>query len=79
MFGDRGLTTEVRYIRGRAWQPGDPLHGSVRLDVVEGPVSNPTAVFDYKFGNARLPTSRVNQIRRVGGIGNNVPVQAVNP
>ena len=35
MFGDRGLSTEVRYINGRPWVSGDGLRGSVRLDVVE--------------------------------------------
>ncbi|MCY2987166.1 MAG: hypothetical protein NTY19_04760, partial [Planctomycetota bacterium] len=79
MFGDLGLATEVRYINGRPWQPGDELRGSVRLDVVEGVVANPTSVLDYKFGNARLPQNRVDQIRNAVGIGTNVPVQAVRP
>ncbi|MFO0979218.1 MAG: RHS repeat-associated core domain-containing protein [Planctomycetaceae bacterium] len=79
MFGDRGLSTEVRYYGGRPWTQGDPLKGSIRLDVVEGPVASPTAVFDYKFGNATLTPPRILQIRRVGGIGPSVPVTGVKP
>ena len=77
-FPDRGLTTEVRYIRGRPWQSGQGVRGSVRLDVVEGNLRNPTAIYDYKFGTARLPQSRIDQIRRVGGFSPDVPVIGVN-
>jgi hypothetical protein len=79
MFGNRGLSTEVRYINGRPWVSGDGLRGSIRLDVVEGAINNPTAVFDYKFGNAVLSNSRINQIRRIGGIGPSVPVVPIFP
>ena len=79
MFGDRGLSTEVRYINGHRWRPGNGLRGSVRLDVVEGPLNNPTAIFDYKFGNAVLSNSRIDQIRRIGGFGSNVPIIEIKP
>lgn len=79
MYGDLGLSTEVRYTNGRLWQPGDPLKGSVRLDVVEGPPSNPTAVYDYKFGAAQLSPTRVAQIQRVAGINSNIPITGVKP
>ncbi len=79
IYGDRGLSTEVRYLDGLPWQPGDPLKGSIRLDVVEGPLRSPTAVFDYKFGNAGLTTGRVNQIRAGAGLQSNVPVIEVRP
>jgi len=79
MFGDRGLSTEVRYINGRPWQPGDGLRGTVRLDVVEGPINSPTNVFDYKFGNAQLTPLRINQIRNTSGSGPNVPIIQVTP
>jgi len=79
MFGDRSLSTEVRYINGRPWLSGDGVRGSVRLDVVEGALNNPAAVFDYKFGNAVLSNSRINQIRRIGGFGPNVPVTPIHP
>lgn len=54
MFGDRGLNTEVRYLNGQPWQPGMLTNDSIRLDVVEGPVTAPTRVFDDKFGGAAL-------------------------
>ncbi len=61
MYGNRGLSTEVRYANGVPWQAGDPLKGTIRLDVVEGPLTNPSAVFDYKFGNAVLTPTRINR------------------
>jgi RHS repeat-associated protein len=79
MFGDRGLSTEVRYLGGKVWQPGMPLKGSVRLDVVEGPLSAPTAVYDYKFGGALLTPTRVGGIRTGANLGPNIPVVGVHP
>jgi hypothetical protein len=79
MFGSRGLSTEVRYLNGVEWQPGMPLRGSIRLDVVEGPLNNPTWVWDYKFGGAQLTPARINQIRTGAGLGPIVPVDAVRP
>ena len=75
-FGDRGLSTEVPYLNGQAGVGG---RGSVRLDVVEGPLANPTAIFDYKFGGATLTPQRVQQIRQVGQFGSNVPITGVHP
>ncbi|MCD4825803.1 MAG: hypothetical protein K8S55_14515, partial [Phycisphaerae bacterium] len=77
MFGDRGLTPEVRYLNGRPWQRGDSLNGSIRLDVVEGPLNNPTAVWDYKFGKSSFGPTRINQIRNGAGLGPMVPVEPV--
>jgi len=79
MFGQRGLSTEVRYISGRPWEPGDGLRGTIRLDVVEGDPWSPTAIHDYKFGAASLSQPRINQIRRVGGIRPHVPIREVRP
>lgn len=79
MFSDRGLSTEVRYINGRVWRPGDGLSGTVRLDVVEGPLNAPTNVFDYKFGNATLTPQRINHIRGTSGISPTVPILEVKP
>jgi RHS repeat-associated protein len=75
-FGDRQLSMEVPYLNGQAGQTGK---GSIRLDVVEGPVDNPTAIWDYKFGGAELTPERVQQIRQVGQFGPNVPINAVHP
>ena len=79
MFGDRGLSTEVRYIDGLPWEAGMPTKGSIRLDVVEGPRNMPTKVWDYKFGSAKLSQSRITQIQN--GIPNraNVPVLEIKP
>jgi RHS repeat-associated protein len=56
-LGRADLTTEVSYLSGRIVPRGTP--GSVRLDVVEGPLTNPTSVFDLKTGGAVLTSSRV--------------------
>ena len=79
MFGDRGLTAEARYVNGNPWQSGDPLAGSLRLDVVEGPLTNPTQVWDYKFGQATLSQSRITQIQTGIPNGANVPILMVKP
>ena len=79
MYGDRGLRAEVRYRNGVEWRSGDPLKGSIRLDVVQGPLDNPTAIWDYKFGNAHLSASRINQIRTGAGLGSDVPIMEVKP
>jgi len=80
MFGDRGLTPEVRYINGAPWRQGiDPLKGSIRLDVVTHPLNNPTWVWDYKFGDAGLTPARINQIRAGAGLAPSVPVVPVKP
>ncbi len=80
MFGDRGLSTEVRYVNQALWEPGRgmPTRGSVILDVVEGDLRNPVAVYDYKFGAAGLSPERVVQIRRVTGF-QTVPIGEVRP
>jgi hypothetical protein len=79
IYGDRGLTAEVRYINGVPWQPGDGLAGSIRLDVVEGPLTNPIAIYDYKFGGAVLTPGRVGEIQVGAGLQPNVPILAVRP
>ena len=76
LYGDRGLSTEIPYLNGQAGVGG---RGSIRLDVVEGPFDNPTAIFDYKFGGATLTPDRIQQIRRVGQFGPNVPISPVHP
>ena len=79
MFGERGLSTEVRYFNGQLWQPGMPLKGSIKLDVVEGELNAPTTVFDYKFGGAKLTPGRIDEIRSGAGLGADVPVIEVKP
>lgn len=79
MFGDRGLTTEARYVGGEPWEPGMTTTGSIRLDVVDGPLDSPTRVWDYKFGQATLSSSRITQIQNGIPNGANVPVLMVKP
>jgi hypothetical protein len=75
MYGQRGLSTEVRYFEGAPLLRGRTPKGSIRLDVVEyGPDGLPTAVYDYKFGAARLSPSRINEIRTGAGLSPDVPV-----
>ena len=78
LFGNRGLSTEVRYNNQRVWQSGDPLNGSVKLDVVEGNVRNPTNIYDYKFGpqNRGITPARETQIRQVTGF-QNTPINEI--
>jgi hypothetical protein len=52
---------------------------SARLDVMEGPLRSPTAVYDYKFGGAQLTPNRITQIRSVGNFNLSVPVIGVHP
>jgi hypothetical protein len=79
IFGSRGLSAEARYVNGNPWRNGDPLSGSIRLDVVEGPLTRRTFVWDYKFGQATLSPSRVTQIQNGIPNGANVPVLMVKP
>lgn len=52
---------------------------TVRLDIVEGPFEAPSAIYDYKYGGARLPQSRVDHILKVAGLDPSVPVLEVRP
>ena len=79
MFGDRGLSTEVRYFERAPLLSGRTPKGSIRLDVIEGDLFNPTAIYDYKFGTAGLSTVRINQIRTGAGLSPNIPVIEVRP
>lgn len=79
IYGDRGLTTEARYLNGVPWRSGQPLAGSINLDVVEGPLTNPVAVYDYKFGGAVLTAPRIAEIQVGAGLQPSVPIYAVRP
>jgi hypothetical protein len=79
MFGDRGLLAEQRFVNGAPWQTGNPVAGSIRLDVVEGRLTAPTNVWDYKFGNATLSQSRITQIQNGIPNGTSVPVWEIKP
>jgi hypothetical protein len=70
------LTSEVSYLARRPVLYGTP--GSVRIDVIYGPVDNPIAAFDLKTGSASLTTSRIQQIQS-NLPRTNIPVLEVRP
>jgi len=77
-----GLATEQSYLGGAHLGRSINLPGSVRLDVVEGAVTSPSAVFDFKFTinpNPVLSPTRINDIRINAGLSLNVPIQVVHP
>ncbi|MBI3860926.1 MAG: IPT/TIG domain-containing protein [Planctomycetia bacterium] len=74
MYGDRGLSTEVRYVNQQLWRPGMSTNHSVILDVVEGNLVKPKAVYDYKFGKKGLTDPRIAEIRRVCGFDEDIPI-----
>ncbi len=77
-----GLSTEQSYLAGRYLGQYVNLSGSVRLDVVEGAVRSPSAVFDFKFTinpNPVLSPTRINSIRANAGLGPNVPITVIHP
>lgn len=75
-LGNPNLSTEVSYLKGQVVPYG--TRGSVRLDVVEGPLTSPTAIYDFKTGGAALGPGRIALIRsNLPGGGNGVPVLEV--
>jgi RHS repeat-associated protein len=77
-LGRSDLFSEVSYLNGQVVPYGTP--GSVRLDVVVGSPSAPTAIWDLKTGSAALTPARVAQIQSHLPPGfQNVPVLEVRP
>ena len=74
-LGNANLSTEVSYKNGTPVSRG--TNGSVRLDVVEGPIRAPTIVFDLKTGSAKLTPARMNQIQQHVPGGTSVPIHEV--
>jgi RHS repeat-associated protein len=60
-LGRTDLNVERSYLNGLVARRG--TRGSIRLDVVEGPLNNPIAVYDLKTGSATLSPSRIQQIQ----------------
>ena len=77
ILGKAHLSTAVSYRNGRVVPRG--VLGSVRVDVVEGPLTAPTRVFDLKTGSARLTPARIQHIQSHIPGGNTVPVLEVRP
>lgn len=78
-YGNRDLWPEARYLNKEPWESGRTTRGSVRLDVVERWLDEPTHVWDYKFGGAKLTASRETQIRRTIPYGDDTLVREVRP
>ncbi len=76
--GRSDLSSEVSYLNGRVVPYA--TRGSVRLDVVEGSLNSPTAIYDLKTGSASLSPDRIAQIRANLPAGfQNIPVLEVRP
>ena len=60
-LGRTDLTPEVSYLNGDVVRRGTA--GSIRVDVVEGPLGAPMAVYDLKTGSATLTPQRIAEIR----------------
>jgi RHS repeat-associated protein len=76
-LGNQNLFTEQNYLNG---VPVDGnLPGSIRIDVGEGTVNAPTAVYDLKTGQATLKPQRIQQIQSHLPNGSNVPVTEIRP
>ncbi len=71
-WGDPNLSTEISYLNGEVVTRGTA--GSVRVDVVEGPIKAPTAIYDLKTGSAELTLARVQQLQTHVPGGKNLPV-----
>jgi RHS repeat-associated protein len=76
-LGNPNLTTEQSYLNGVPVSRGTP--GSVRLDVVNGPVTAPISIFDLKTGTATLTPARIKQIQSHVPGGSGVPVFELRP
>jgi hypothetical protein len=69
------LSIEKSYKSGDLANYGES--GSVRLDVVVGDLKTPSAVYDFKFGGARLSNSRIGQIRKAAGLADDIIIRPI--
>ena len=54
--------------------------GSVCLDVVEGPLDNPTSIYDLKTGSAKFDTrAGFSKFNLTSSGGSTVPITEVRP
>jgi len=79
IYGSRGFSAEIRYLNGELWERGAGVERSSVLDVVEGNLEHPMAIYDYKFGKGGLSIARKKQIRQAGGFSGDVPIAPVQP
>ncbi len=68
--------TEVTYLGGDTKPYG--FKGGIRVDVVEGSVKRPIAIYDLKTGGAKLTPARIRQIRSHLPDGSkNIPIMEI--
>lgn len=78
----RGLSTEPSYYEGIYLGRSINPKGSIRLDLVEGPVHAPIAVYDFKFTatpNPTLSLRRIRQIQSHTGLLPAIPIEVIHP
>jgi hypothetical protein len=76
-----GLSAEQSYLGGTWLGRSINLPGFVRLDAIEGAVTNPSALFDFKFTinpNPTLSPSRILQIQTQAGLAPGVPITVIH-
>lgn len=76
-WGDSNFTTEQSYLNGVPVKYGTP--GSIRVDVAEGPVESPIAVYDLKTGAAELTSARILQLQQHIPGGASTPIIQFKP
>lgn len=77
-LGRNNLAVEQSYLNGELVPRG--TRGSVRADVIEGPLYSPTAIYDLKTGSATLTPARIRQLQQhILGGPSNVPILEIRP
>jgi RHS repeat-associated protein len=76
-LGQTDLHTEVSYLNCVPVKYGTP--NSVRLDAVEGSITQPITIYDLKTGSATLTPARIQQIQTNVPGGASVPIREVRP
>jgi hypothetical protein len=75
---DIAVHAEVTYLDGD-FETKKGTKGSVRLDVVLGPLNGPVAVFDYKSGKAGLSAARKKAIyAQLPEWSSDIPIRAIH-
>ncbi|MCL5950928.1 MAG: hypothetical protein M1132_04270 [Chloroflexi bacterium] len=82
-LGRSDLNTEISYLNGAPVKYG--TRGSIRVDVVQGALKAPSAIYDLKTGSGKLTSDRIEQILSHlpnGGLGPNgqpIPIIEIRP
>lgn len=71
------VTCEVSYLHGRVVPYRTP--GAIRVDVVEGTLIRPSAIYDLKTGGATLTPQRIRKIQQHLPGGGHIPIIEIRP